>query len=310
MGLFLESTTFVLWAEDCHWESFLRSRSNDEPLVFIVKSMEILNRKNKIVFFLADALKINPWSLFCRYEIVVREREITGINNDNDNNDMGPWESLFKSQDYTLSRIQSLARGYLLRKFWESIYKPQLLEARKSFDFSRIVAAQWGEERLVKIVLKRLNHWYKMFVELTDKKNKKAILIQTVGRKYNAIRRYRWMLWRARRANWIFLEACEFIYDRRRLTAMRIWHKFWLAERKHSMSTIIAISVSQLRDLSIVRANLHKIYPVVKQRNLKLFKFMIDRWVIRYKDRLKVKARVKIRFFIRNCLTRVERYYY
>jgi hypothetical protein len=40
----------------------------------------------------------------------------------------------------------------------------------------------------------------------------------------------------------------------------------------------------------------------------KLFKFMMNRWKKRYKDRLKVKARVTIRFFIRNCLTRVERF--
>ena len=303
MGSYLESTTFVLLAEDCHWESFLRSTSNDEPLILLVNSMDSLNRKNKVSFLLAEALAINPWSLFCRNEMIKREREVS----ENKEGSAGPWEALFNSQSLTMGRIQALARGYLLRKFWDIIYKPKLLSAKKLFDQIREVAAVLGEQRLQNIMKKKFIHWFKMFSELMDKKNIKATLIQKITRKYNAIRRYRWMIWRARRANWIFIEVCQFLYDRRRLTTIRTWHKFWTSERKHTMSTIIAITIRKRCYLKTVRENLQRVYPVVKRRNLNLFKIVMKSWQIRLKEKLKRRARVKIRFFIRNCLTRVER---
>eukprot|EP01035_Chromulina_nebulosa_P007764 gene7764-10490_t len=55
MAQYLETTPFILLAEDSYWESFIRQPKSNKPIKMIVNSMERYNRKEKVPYLLAKA---------------------------------------------------------------------------------------------------------------------------------------------------------------------------------------------------------------------------------------------------------------
>jgi hypothetical protein len=303
MAIDLESSSFVLLAEESHWECFLRSVYITNSLERVVMSMQRYHRHEHIRKFLEAAYDVSPWNTFVRDTLV-----IVDINDDIHAGDKNPesWADQFIQECLLLTKLQQLYRTYKFLIRWHTHLKNWYVDRKENFIAQLPVVDNMYALCLIRRKKEDLLYWRQWTIDMQDLKYLSANMIQAHWRRKSAMRVYHWARYRSQRANYNFIPALQLDYDFRRTFVLRKWQV--LSENRirdrsaYILSSFLTINgkskrffqaIDRLKDL----LRIQKYYGC-----LKAFTGFIRLYHIRQKKH----ARIKIRFWIRNIYNAIE----
>lgn len=308
MARYLETTPFILLAEDSYWESFIRNPKSNKPIKMIVHSMERYNRKEKVPYLLAKAYEYNPWSLYIRK--ILSETEVKyatrALAASASAKVSLAWNELFRSQSKDATKVQVQVRRWIVQSQWPS-RKARLLEIKAAFYASIDLATENAAKLVVRWQVTVLRKWRQAVVEIIDFKNETATKIETCWRRKSCMLLRERLFRRVRRANALFIVTCQNKFDIERLLIFRRWLHLFEERRKHKSAAVIVLVIPVNTYRNQVRSGVRRILPIIGARKRRAMRDMMVIWRQRYQDRCRNHARITIRFFVRGSFTRRER---
>lgn len=303
MAIDLEASSFVLLAEESHWECFLRSIYVTNSLERVVMSMQRYHRHEHIRKFLESAYDVSPWNTFVRDTLVIVDTNDDIHANDNNPNS---WADKFIHEGLLLTKLQQLYRTYKFLIRWHKYLKNWYVHRKENFIAQLPVVDNMYALCRIRRKKEDLIYWRKWTVDMQDLKYLSANMIQAHWRRKSAMRVYHWARYRSQRANYNFIPGLQLDYDFRRTFVLRAWQL--LTEQRvrdrsaYIVSSFLTINgkskrffqaIDRLKDLLRIK----KYYG-----SLRAFTAFIRLYHIRQKKH----ARIKIRFWIRNIYNAIE----
>lgn len=304
MGMYLEKSAFPLLAEEAYWEAFLRNPLLDISLEYLVSLMHKMKRGSKrfVYEIMIKAYDHNPWNTYARTWLADYEKTEASLYQ----TFYSKYTAQFEIDRTECAKIQAAMRGYMLRvNHWVDIY---WRAKRKKDEWDRQVAQAVKDGSRVRrmLHLDRLLRWKKYSDELHELRRISSTLIQKVWRKHWAGIYYHRKLARAIRANGRFLFASQHHYNVTRSVVMRRWEGFYRAQRLEKSARCLREVILSNGYSVIFKDACHRILSVIKVSRRHSNKKVWFLWLERFTVRKKRSARVAIRFWLRDTITRYE----
>ena len=289
---YLFTTPFILLAEDALWESFLRNSLLDyRSLKRILKCMNETNRKHASKVLMEKAYNINPWNLFVRAWLY--------------NFDVQRWRRVFMTQDFLLAKVQGCVRGWSLRRNFEPIRQTCLARLKVFQDKMDNAAKKYGDiqsQRLLAV----LRLWRSHAQDLKLLKYKSAQFIQKIVRQKSASREYELAIRRVFRANSTFITAVETLHNMKRITRIRRWYNAYLTRIRTRAADVVAAIITINGNSKKFLAALDILKQILCIRKGFCWRKFFGVWRTVYIEKIRRKARVSIRFQVRNIYRKRE----
>ena len=297
MGKQLEQTPFVLLAEDCYWESYLRSPLLNESIICQVNSMIRYKNDLKLRMLLEKAYKICPWNTYIRNYLIALDIK--------ENIQFNVWKDKFDYQESKLRKIQGICRSFLIKLHWPES-KIKYLEIKKFHRKMMKVAEFRYKDALRRYKIELIHKWHENAVYWLDLKYTSANIIQNAWRRKMAMKYYVWKIYRVQRANYNFLIGAENTYNFSRVRHFRAWQDLYnLRVKKRSAYIITSVIMINGRNKSFYKGMdfyLTTMRHVKKCSNRRWLGY----WIDRYQKRRILHATITIRFWIRDVKRRIR----
>lgn len=304
MAEYLETTPFVLLAEDSYWEAFLRLQLYDLPLERTVRCMRLTKRGHReyIKDTLARAFATNRWNFYARKQLL----DVENLECVMAKSTAPVYGPRFQDEEDIAEVIQGIWRSKHLRKFrWVDIYKRA--KAKRDQWLSKVATANKAWKKAYNGRIKELvSVWRKNARELHILRKDASTMMQKTWRRKSAelklVKRYA----RVSRANTMFLVIAHLNYDLRRVRALRAWEREWRVSRRDRAATCITRTLLANGYSAKLNAVMEKILSVIKVIRRAAQRRMWPHWRERFLLRTKKHARVTLRFFLRGQLERIK----
>ena len=289
---YLLTTPFILLAEDALWESFLRNNLLEyKSLKKILKCMKDTNRKSSSKLLMERAYNVNPWNLFVRNWLL--------------NYDYQHWIRVFTTQDFLLGKVQGCIRGWSLRRNFEAIRKVCLARLQLFQDKMDNAAKKYGDiqsQRLLAV----LKLWKSNARALKLLRYSSAQCIQKIVRRNQMRFRYKASVEKVFRANSRFLIAVELFNNMRQGTLIKKWRNAYLTRIRTRASDIVSAIITINGNSKKFLAALDILKQILKISKGFSWRKSFAVWRTIYTNKIRRKARVSIRFQIRNIFRKRE----
>ncbi len=289
-------TDFILMAEECYWESFLRHRRIDAPVIQIVDIMAQSNRAEKTFQFILKCLEVNPYSAFCReYLRLIPEEERPSYTVD--------MLKLFAREDKCAVKIQSVAR--MRGHFVNFEQRKNQLRAKKR-KYAQLVneAMARGVQALQKDKHRRFYAWRRVA------RGQIELKIRTIEKLKNyfrmAVTRLKFLRRRARKGSLPFkyLDASRIHFNYTRLHCLHHWQTVVLVtDMRRSVGTMRFALKHSYRAAKLDRRKKTITQIARAKRRYAAMKAML-KWRAKYTFRIQRRSLARIREFIRKTVRR------
>lgn len=298
-GEALDSGPFLLIAEAFYWEAYLRAPLLDIAIIKLMDSMRTYGREGDIPGMLANALTVNQWNTVCRKSI--REIEASTVIDPRDRE----WSKMFDAESAEAVKIQAQVRGWSLRRRWPGML-PHLVETRRNHlekmrlaDERYAIYIEWYNRQLV-------HRWKKYIEDWKELKRVSSTRLQSVWRMKYRVWIYRELIDRVKTANSNYFILCQRIFVSDRMRYIRRWQQHYMTRKKYQAAGVIAdflflngYNQKLVKGMNEVLSVLRVYYKHIRKR-------IWRHWITRYRARQKKHARVTIRFWLRDTMTRIE----
>eukprot|EP01042_Synura_sphagnicola_P031772 gene31772-40897_t len=262
-------------------------------------SMRTYGREADIPGMLATALTVNQWNTICRKSI--REVEASTVIDPRDRE----WSKMFDAESAEAAKIQAQVRGWSLRRKWPGML-PHLVETRRNHlekmrlaDERYAIFVEWYNRTLV-------HRWKKYIEDWKELKRVSSTRLQSFWRMKYRVWIYRELIDRVKTANSTYFILCQRIFVSDRMRYIRRWQQHYMTRKKYQAAGVIAdflflngYNQKLVKGMNEVLSVLRVYYKHIRQR-------MWRHWITRFRARQKKHARVTIRFWLRDTMTRIE----
>lgn len=295
----LDSGPLLLLAEAFYWEAYIRAPLLNESISKLLHSMRVHGRKKDIPILLAKALAENQWNIISRDSI--REIEVSSVADPNNRE----WIKMFDAEEGECTKIQCRVRGWILRRKWPMML-PKLKETRRNHLEKMQLADDYYENYHMRYHFTLVHRWKEYIEDWKELKWNSALRLQTVWRCKISVWKYREMLLRVKAANRSYFILCQHYFVHERMKCMRKWQQHYTLRKKCQATKVIAdflflhgYNQKLVKGMNEVLGVLRVWYKHIKKRAWR-------HWMTRFRNRQKKHARVTIRFYLRDMVTRME----
>lgn len=299
VGRALANTPFLLLSEDSYWEAFVRVPTEREALESVVQSMTTHRRRAKVLFLLANAMKVYPWNMYCRNTLEEVEQELFRSTADR------KWTLLFQYEAHAATLVQSVVRMWRTRVRWP-LLREKLRLIRNLFQMMVDSASEHADQRQRNFMRMIVRRWREWATDWQRKTNLAALRIQCYWRRSRCLKLYYPQKFRRRAANANFLLACQIRFDFARVVPLRRWHVLYMETKKARCATLLRKALYMHFYNKPVTEGLQLILRVVRARWRHNCQVRFREWRRRFLERRRNHARITVRFFVRGVFERMR----
>lgn len=295
----LDNTPLFLLSQALYYESFTRNSLSSLEISHMVASMKRFGQQDDIPRIMSNALQINCWNIFCRNTMTQCELKYVKLKEDRH------WTKLFANEEFELTKIQNVFRGYTLRKWWPA-FRDQRLQVLAHFAEQMYVAQDRYDMYYHHYHGVLWSRWRQYIYDWKMLKKYSSTRIQTCWRRKLNVMKYQALKLRVARANQQYLITCQHLFDIKRIQTMRAWYDYYLHRRRHASAAILADVLFLNGYNQLLVKGMNMVLSILRIRYKYLRKLSYSYWRERFQLRQKQHAKFTIRFFIRDQRRKVK----
>ena len=292
-------SSFILLAEECYHEAFLRAPLQETGLLSLFDLMRDRKTPDHDMrhFLETQVYPMCPWNLYTRQLLTELQ--------DNDGANAAQWTAVYVDQVAKLIRIQARFRGFRLRYHWRAIAQKAWI-VKKEHMAKMKIANEAFKRQMFKIKRKNFVQWRQNAKELKILKQSSALKIQYNLRGHWVRLYYKRQLERVEATNFRYYIGVQNAYNHTRLRILLGWRKHFHFTRNTRCADCLIDTIRSNGFALVMAEAMEKITMVIKVRrrysNMRVFAY----WRELFLKRRKRHAVCTMRFAMRSMFERMH----